>query len=64
MARAVAYNQAAADRGDADGQLRMGERYQDGHGVAKDQAKAREWFAKAAAQGNKDAPKDVDRMRN
>lgn len=54
-AAAVAFNQAAADRGDAYGLLRMGERYRDGDGVARDPRKAREYLAKAAAAGNSQA---------
>lgn len=51
-AKALKYNQDLAEKGDAYGQLRMGERYRDGEGVAKDPRQAREWFAKAAAQGD------------
>ena len=47
--------QALADKGDADGQFRMGEFYRDGYGVPKDEAKARDYFTKSAAQGYKDA---------
>ena len=39
-AKAVAFNQAQADKGDAYGLLRMGERYRDGDGVPKDLARA------------------------
>ncbi len=53
--KALAFNQAQADKGDAYGQLRMGERYRDGEGVEKDLAKARDYFTKAAAQGNAEA---------
>lgn len=41
-----------ASQGDTFGQLRMGQRYCDGDGVAQDNATAREYLAKAAAQGD------------
>jgi hypothetical protein len=58
-ANAMRFNQELADRGDAYGELRMGERYRDGDGVPKDLQRAREWFSKAAAQGDKAAAKDL-----
>jgi hypothetical protein len=61
-AKALKYNQALAASGDAYGQLRMGERYRDGDGVAKDLRAAREWFAKAAAQGDKVAAKELAQL--
>ena len=61
-ASAVAFNQTAADRGDAYGQMRMGERYRDGDGVPKDETKARDFFAKSAAQGNQDAARALAKM--
>ena len=57
--KALAFNQSQADKGDAYGQLRMGERYRDGEGVEKDLAKARDYFTKAAAQGNAAAASDL-----
>jgi TPR repeat protein len=62
MAPVIAYYQRAAEGGDAEAQLRLGEIYRDGDGVAKDAAKACEWFAKAAAQGNKRAEEALDRL--
>ena len=53
--KALNYNQALADKGDAYGQLRMGERYLKGDGVDKDITKARDYLSKAAAQGNIEA---------
>ena len=58
-AKALKFNQDAADRGDAYGQLRMGERYRDGDGVPRDFAKAREYLSKAADQGNADAAREI-----
>jgi TPR repeat protein len=54
-AKALAWNRAQAEKGDAYGQFRMGERYRDGEGVARDPQQARAWFAKSAAQGNIEA---------
>ncbi len=54
--------QALADKGDADGQFRMGEFYRDGYGVPKDEAKARDYFTKSAAQGYKDAARALERL--
>src|ERR1039458_253091 len=55
-------NQDAADRGDAYGLLRMGERYRDGEGVTKDLAKAREYLARAAAAGSPTATDDLKKL--
>ena len=44
------------------GGLRMGERYRDGDGVAQDLRLAREWFAKAAAQGDKHAALELQKL--
>ena len=40
-----------ADRGDAEAQTKLGERYYKGEGVAQDKAGAVKWFRKAAEQG-------------
>lgn len=61
-AKALNYNRDLAERGDAYGQFRMGERYRDGDGVDKDPRQAREWFAKASAQGDKAASKALAAM--
>lgn len=50
-AKSLKYNQEQASKGDAIGQLRMGERYLTGDGVEKDLVKARAYLSKAAAQG-------------
>lgn len=54
-AATLKYNQDQAAAGNAYGQLRMGERYLKGDGVEKDEAKAREYLQKSAAQGNAEA---------
>ncbi|HLK56210.1 MAG TPA: hypothetical protein VKU00_06585 [Chthonomonadaceae bacterium] len=46
------YDQNLAKGGDAYGQLRMGQRYRDGDGVPQNNAKAVEFFTRAAAQGD------------
>lgn len=53
--RLVKWQQEQADKGEALYQYKLGIRYRDGVGVAKDEAKARELLGKAAAQGEKDA---------
>ena len=45
-------DQAEAEKGDAYGLLRMGERYRDGDGVEKDSTKAEEYLTKAAKAGS------------
>ncbi|MGA3268066.1 MAG: helix-turn-helix domain-containing protein [Verrucomicrobiota bacterium] len=58
-ARALKQNQDAADKGDAYGLLRMGERYRDGDGVPKDLDKARDYLTKASAAGSPTAADDL-----
>jgi hypothetical protein len=55
-------NQDAADKGDAYGLLRMGERYRDGDGVEKDLAKAKYYLTKAAAAGSPTAADELKRL--
>ena len=62
MANAIAFYQKQADAGDSYAQLRLGEIYRDGEGVPKDLAKARDYLAKAAAQGNQDAQKELGQL--
>ena len=51
--RALAWYQRAAGEGGSDiAQSRLGEMYQHGIGVPKDELKAVEWFQKAAEQGS------------
>lgn len=54
-AASLKYNQDQADKGDAYGLLRMGERYRDGAGVPRDLAKARDYLTRALAAGNESA---------
>jgi TPR repeat protein len=60
--RALKYNQDLADKGDAYGLLRMGERYRDGEGVDKDLKKAREYFTKALAAGSPEAEAELNKL--
>lgn len=54
---ALKFNQTQAEKGDAQGLFRMGERYRDGDGVEPDPAKARDHFQRAQAAGHPDAAK-------
>ena len=56
------YNQDAADRGDAYGLLRMGERYRDGDGVPKDLTKARDYLTKASTAGSPSADDELKKL--
>jgi len=60
--KALAANQAAAEKGDAYGLLRMGERYRDGEGVGKDLAKAKDYLQRAAAAGSPTAAEELARL--
>ncbi len=53
--KALKFNQEAADRGDAYGLFRMGERYRDGEGVERDLIKARDFFHRASQAGSSGA---------
>lgn len=56
------YLQTAADLGLAAAQCRMGECYQYGTGVPRDLAQAKEWYRKAAKQGDEDARKRLNEL--
>jgi hypothetical protein len=59
---ALKFNQDLADKGDAYGLFRMGERYRDGEGVPKDFTKARDYLTKAAAAGSPTAEDDLKKL--
>jgi TPR repeat protein len=61
-AKALAENEALAARGDVYGELRMGQRYLTGDGVAKDVFKARDYLQRAAEQGSQSAVDELDRL--
>lgn len=52
----------SAERGDAYAQLRLGQAYYAGNGVAQSYAEAAKWFRKAAEQGLASAQLDLGRM--
>lgn len=51
-----------AEAGDAEAQFALAHCYVEGRGVAADEAEARTWFARAAAQGDADAQAALERM--
>ena len=50
--RAIEYWTLAANQGHSGAQSNLGTMYASGDGVEQSYSKAREWFTKAAAQGN------------
>jgi hypothetical protein len=56
------FDQEQADKGKDLYQYHMGLRYLNGNGVTNDLAKAREYFTKAAAQGNEDAAAELRKL--
>jgi hypothetical protein len=63
-AKTLAENERLAAQGDAYGELRMGERYLTGDGVAKDIFKARDYLRRAAEQGSQTASDELNRLDN
>jgi hypothetical protein len=61
-AKALAENEGLAAQGDAYGELRMGECYLTGDGVAKDIFKARDYLQRAAEQGSQTAVDELNRL--
>ena len=61
-AKVLKSNQDLAEKGDAYGLLRMGERYRDGNGVEKDLAKAKDYLTKAAAAGSQTAADELSKL--
>ena len=57
----TAFNQwrALAERGEPEAQLRLGLLYDDGYGVARDQAAALKWYRLAAVQGMAEAENNL-----
>lgn len=60
--KAFDWNMKRAEKGDAYGQLRVGECYRDGQGVETDIQQARAWLKKAASQGQNDAIKALSKL--
>ncbi len=63
-ASALQENAMLAAQGDVYGELRMGERYLTGDGVAKDIFKARDYLQRAAEQGSQTATDELNRLDN
>lgn len=61
-ARTLKYQLEQAEKGLPSFQYEVGKRYLRGEGVEKDEAKARAWFAKAAAQGESLAKKALEEL--
>lgn len=61
-ASALAENERLAAQGDVYGELRMGERYLAGDGVAKDIFKARDYLQRAAEQGSQTAAEELNHL--
>jgi hypothetical protein len=59
----IAQLQKEAQQGDPDAQYNLAYRYENGFGVAKDEAKALELYQKAADQGHSEAQNSLDAMR-
>lgn len=62
-AKAVEWNQKAAEQGNSGAQYLLGGCYEEGKGVVKDYAKAVEWYQKAAAQGDAEAQRRIKELR-
>jgi TPR repeat protein len=61
-AAALKWNLERAEKGDAYGLLRMGQRYRDGEGVEKDLNKAKDYFRKAVDAGSTAAEGELSKM--
>lgn len=62
-ARVLQENEDSAERGEPYGLLRMGERYRDGHGVARDLAKSQDYLERAAAAGSQSAADELEQLK-
>ena len=61
-AKALAELRGRAEKGEASAQYFLGDMYDFGRGVAKDEVEAVKWFRKAADQGNPDAQHNLGVM--
>ncbi len=61
-AKALAELRGRAEKGEASAQYFLGDMYDFGRGVAKDEVEAVKWFRKAADQGNADAQHNLGVM--
>jgi TPR repeat protein/virulence-associated protein VagC len=60
--RAIEYYTLAADQGDAEAQTNLGFMYAKGEGIEISYSKAREWWTKAAAQGEENAVEGLKQL--
>ena len=51
-----------AERGDAEAQNNLGNMYDNGQGVVKDEVEGYKWYLLAGAQGDEDAKKGIERI--
>ena len=58
----LAHEQARAQAGDAIAQVALGRRYEQGRGVAREAARAAQWYLRAAGQGDNDARYALGRL--
>ena len=58
-AEAMRWYRVAADQGNPQAQVQIGNLYTDGQGVAQDYGEAMGWFQKAAVQGNYEAQNNI-----
>jgi len=58
-AKALHWYRVAADQGDAQSEVAIGDLYSQGEGVKQDYSEALRWYRKAAAQGNDEAQNDI-----
>lgn len=63
VARGVMCLKRAADQGHITAQFNIGVAFEQGHGVAKDERQAVEWYSKAAAQGHAAAKRELERLQ-
>ncbi|MFM0306151.1 hypothetical protein PQQ99_39405, partial [Paraburkholderia sediminicola] len=54
--QATAWFRKSAEHGNAEAMFNMGQAYQDGLGIERDPAQAREWHQRATAEGYVSAP--------
>jgi len=60
--RAARLLRQAAERGDVTAQFELGQLYEDGHGVEKNETEAAEWYRKAAEQGYGEAQEALSKI--
>lgn len=56
------YQKKMADYGNPEAQVKLGQMYEEGHGVAQDFVEARHWYEKAAAKGYVPAREQITKL--